>query len=97
MDNKMTDWRDLDLQDDETEMLESIENGEWQSIGNLVERQSNLRKMFSINDVNSNSININIDNEVFDIILNKSKQYGISYKELIEKLVNNFALNKVAL
>lgn len=33
----------------------------------------------------------------FDIIQNKSKQYGISYKELIERLVKNFAIGNVAL
>jgi len=97
MKNEIKDWKELDLEKDEIEMLESIENGEWKSIGNVEERRKNLKQFFSNYNDNLNSVNIELEKDIFDIIQNKSKQYGISYKELIERLVKNFAIGNVAL
>ena len=69
MNNNIKDWRDSTLPDDEIEMLESIENGEWKSIGNIDERRNNLREFFSDNGKSTNLININLVQEDFDIII----------------------------
>ncbi|MEI6088851.1 MAG: hypothetical protein WCR42_00210 [bacterium] len=95
MENK--DWRDYNLPNDEVELLESIESCEWKSIENLDERRNNLRAFFSKNNDSEKMININLDKDDFDSILNKSNQYGMNYKELIEKLVHNFAIGKIML
>ncbi|MBM2814690.1 MAG: hypothetical protein HW421_1452 [Ignavibacteria bacterium] len=97
MENKNQDWRDYKLQNEEIEMLESIERGEWRSIGNIEERRNNLRKFFNDNKEPSNNISISLDKEDYEIILKKSNQYGMNYKELIENLVHNFAIGKVIL
>ncbi len=97
MKNKNQDWRDYKLQDEEVEMLESIERNEWQSIGNIHERTNNLREFFSKKHEGENTININLNKEDLDILLTKSNQYGMNYKELIENLVHNFAIGKVIL
>jgi predicted DNA binding CopG/RHH family protein len=91
------DWRDYNLQDDEVELLESIESCEWKSIENIDERRNNLRAFFSKNNDSEKMININLDKDDFDSIINKSNQYGMNYKELIEKLVHNFAIGKIML
>lgn len=49
IDKNKKDWRDFQLEDEEIKLLESIENGEWQSIENLEERRQNLRESFSDN------------------------------------------------
>lgn len=97
MNNKNQDWRDNNLQVEEVELLESIENREWRSIENIEERRNNLRSFFAEDNIAENVININLDKEDFDSIVNKSNQYGMNYKELIEKLVHNFAIGKVML
>lgn len=94
---KNNDWRDYNLPNDEVELLESIESSEWKSIENLDERRNNLRAFFSNNNDSEKMININLDKDDFDSILNKSNQYGMNYKELIEKLVHNFAIGKIML
>jgi len=95
MENK--DWRDYNLPNDEVELLESVESSEWKSIENLDERKNNLRAFFSKNNDSEKIININLDKDDFNSILNKSNQYGMNYKELIEKLVHNFAIGKIML
>ncbi|MDT3741175.1 MAG: hypothetical protein RO257_16925 [Candidatus Kapabacteria bacterium] len=90
------DWSDLNLENEEIELLESIENGEWQSIGNIEDRKNNLRNFFLKNNENSNSVKIEIDKDVFNLLISKSNQSGVSYKELIEKMIRNFTVGKVA-
>lgn len=97
MKNKNQDWRDYNLQVEEVELLESIEKQEWRSIENIEERRNNLRSFFAEDNNAENVININLDKEDFDSIVDKSNQYGMNYKELIEKLVHNFAIGKVML
>jgi predicted DNA binding CopG/RHH family protein len=97
MENKNQDWKDYNLLNDEVEMLESIEKGQWLSIGDIESRKNNLRDFFSNKLKTNNIINLNLAQEDFEIILNKSNQYGINYKELLEKLVHNFAIGKVIL
>ena len=96
MKKKEQDWRDYNLEDDEIELLESVENREWKSIGNIEERRNNLRSYFS-NDEDTNFVNIKLNKSEFDLILSKSKQYGMNYKEVLEKLVHNFANGKITL
>ena len=97
MDNTNKDWRDYQLLNEEVDMLESVESGEWRSIGNIEERRQNLRYYFSDTHEKSNYININLDKEDFDMIMIKRNQYGMNTKELIEKLVHNFAVGKFIL
>jgi predicted DNA binding CopG/RHH family protein len=91
------DWRDINLNDDEVELLESVESGEWRSVENIEERRNNLREYFSDKTSSANNINITLDHEDLEIIIEKSNQYGMNHKELIEKLVHNFAIGKVML
>ncbi len=97
MENKNIDWRDSKLQNEEVDMLESIENGEWESNGNIEERRNSLRSFFSNIKENEKTINIRLAKEDFDIIQDKSKQFGMNYQELIQKLVHNYVTGKVIL
>lgn len=61
MKNEIKDWKELDLEESEIEMLESVENGEWQSIGNLEERKKNLKTILSHYKKNLSSVNIELE------------------------------------
>lgn len=97
MENKNQDWRDFDLDQDEVELLESIENKEWKSVGNIGSRQEQLRSFFIDENEQEKIINLKLKREDLEIIIKKSSQYGINYKELIEKVVHNFAIGKMVL
>lgn len=60
MKNEIKDWKELDLEESEIEMLESVENGEWQSIGNLEERKKNLKTILSHYKKSLSSVNIEL-------------------------------------
>ncbi|MGA2297179.1 MAG: hypothetical protein ABSG15_06505 [FCB group bacterium] len=57
MKNKNKDWHDYKLLDDEVEMLESIERGEWKSIDNIEKRHQTLRRFFSDKPEYVNNLN----------------------------------------
>jgi predicted DNA binding CopG/RHH family protein len=95
IENKSPDWRDYILNKDEIDMLESVEKGEWKSIGNIDERRQKLREFFGVSQENSNNINIELNKEDMEILMLKSSQIGLNYKEIIEKLVHNFAIGKI--
>jgi predicted DNA binding CopG/RHH family protein len=97
MKREMPDWSDLKLVNEEIELLKSVESGEWKSNNNIDDRKNELRMFFSENNSNHKSISINIKSEDFDYIESKSNQFGINNKELIEKLVHNFAIGKFVL
>jgi hypothetical protein len=40
-------------------------------------------------------MNIPLKKSEFDLIVHKSKHYGMNYKEVLEKLVQNFANGKI--
>ena len=90
------DWRELDLDSDELELLDSIEAGEWFSVGNIDERKNKLRNYFSPNNI-SNSVSIEIDKDTYNLMMSKCKQFGVSYNVLISKLIQNININNVAL
>jgi predicted DNA binding CopG/RHH family protein len=97
MKNKDQNWRDLNLDVDEVEMLESIERGEWKSVGNIEERRQRLREFFAQESDDMSNININLSKEEYEYLVQKSSQYGISYKELIGKLIQSYTSGKVVL
>jgi hypothetical protein len=94
--SKNKDWRELDIAPEEVELLESIESGDWVSVGDIEERKQKLRNFFSQNDV-LDSVSIEIDKDTYNLMMSKCKQFGVSYNVLITKLIQNININNVAL
>ena len=95
--SEIKDWKDYNLDKDEIEMLESVERGEWTSIGNIEERRQRLRDYFSTKSEPSRNVNICLNKNEFEKLLEKSSQYNMNYQELIEKLIHNFTSGKIIL
>ncbi len=91
------DWRDYELEKDEIELLNSVENGEWKSVGDIEERKRSIREFFSDDIEQKNTLNITLSKEDFDLIVKKSNQNGINYKELVVKLIKNYISGKIVL
>jgi predicted DNA binding CopG/RHH family protein len=97
MKNEDKDWRDYKLEPDEIELLESVERGEWKSVGNIEERRQELRRFFTKDFENYDRLFVELPKEDFELLRQKSQTYGISYQELVQKLIHGFANGKIML
>ena len=79
----------LDLDEEERELLESIENDEWVSIPNEKEEISRLRQM-AIADRSRQKIEVNLSmqdtNEIYDL----AEQLGISVSAVVQEVMHKY-------
>jgi predicted DNA binding CopG/RHH family protein len=83
----------LDLDEYETELLQSVENGEWQSRGNIDERMKELR--FFVKNQKKKAISIRVgENDIYEL-KKKALESGVPYQNIIQMLIHQFASNKI--
>jgi len=88
---------ELNLDEYETSLLESIDNEEWEGVSNIEELK------FLFQDIAKNTlkqlqtIEIKIEKEDIDAIEKRSNEYGISFDTLIYNLLHSFAKGKINL
>ena len=83
----------IDLDEYETELLRSVENGEWQSRGNIDERKKELRSY--IKNQKKKAISIRIaENDIYEL-KKKALESGVPYQNIIQMLVHQFVSNKI--
>ena len=79
----------LDLDEEERELLESIENDEWVSIPNEKEEITRLRQM-AIADRSTQKIEVNLSmqdtNEIYDL----AEQLGISVSTIVQEVMHKY-------
>jgi predicted DNA binding CopG/RHH family protein len=79
----------LDLDEEERELLESIENDEWVSIPNEKEEINRLRQM-AIADRSTQKIEVNLSmqdtNEIYDL----AEQLGISVSTIVQEVMHKY-------
>ena len=79
----------LDLDEEERELLESIENDEWVSIPNEKEEITRLRQM-AIADRSRQKIEVNLSmqdtNEIYDL----AEQLGISVSAVVQEVMHKY-------
>jgi predicted DNA binding CopG/RHH family protein len=83
----------LDLDEYETELLQSVENGEWQSRGNIDERMKELQAY--VKNQKKKAISIRIaENDIYEL-KKKALESGVPYQNIIQMLIHQFASNKI--
>lgn len=84
----------LDLDEEERELLESIENDEWVSIPNEKEEITRLRQM-AIADRSRQKIEVNLSmqdtNEIYDL----AEQLGISVSAVVQEVMHKYLEGEV--
>ena len=85
----------LDLDEYETELLQSVENGEWQSRGNIDERMKELQSYVKNQKKKAISIRIS-ENDIYEL-KKKALESGVPYQNIIQMLIHQFASNKIQL
>lgn len=85
----------IPLDEYENELLESVENGEWISKGNMDERLKVLQTYIKNQNKKAISIRVN-ENDIYEL-KKKALENSIPYQNLIQMLIHQFATNKIKL
>ena len=83
----------IDLDEYETELLKSVENGEWQSRGNIDERMKELQSYVKNQKKKAISIRVG-ENDIYEL-KKKALESGVAYQNIIQMLIHQFASNKI--
>ncbi|MFC1596152.1 CopG family antitoxin [Candidatus Margulisiibacteriota bacterium] len=87
----------LKLDKEEQILLESFENGEWQSSGNLESRREQLKRYVKHTIKSKKSISLRLpEGDLFEI-KKKSLEVDIPYQTLIQILVHRYVQGKIKL
>jgi len=83
----------IDLDEYETELLQSVDNGEWQSRGNIDERMKELQSYVKNQKKKAISIRVG-ENDIYEL-KKKALESGVPYQNIIQMLIHQFASNKI--
>ncbi|MEA3353077.1 MAG: antitoxin [Campylobacterota bacterium] len=83
------------LDEYEQDILQSVENGEWESKKNIDERLLELQSYIKHQKKKAISIRVN-ENDIYEL-KKKALENGIPYQNLIQVLIHQFASNKIHL
>jgi len=85
----------IELDAYETELLQSVENGEWQSRGKIADRVKELQSYVKNQKKKAISIRIS-ENDIYEL-KKKALESGVPYQNIIQMLIHQFASNKIKL
>jgi len=83
------------LDEYEQDILQSVENGEWESKKNIDERLLELQSYIKHQKKKAISIRVN-ENDIYEL-KKKALENGVPYQNLIQILIHQFAANKIHL
>jgi predicted DNA binding CopG/RHH family protein len=76
--------------EEELDILESYEKGEWQSVANLKEEIARYQLYAQETVAQMEKITIPISSEDFQAIQNKANEVGMPYQSLVAKIVREY-------
>lgn len=85
-------FRNLKLDDEEKELLRSIEAGEWKPVKNMKKAMADVRKAARYTLAKKKQINIRLPIQTVAKIKYKAKLEGIPYQTLIGSVLHKYAL-----
>lgn len=83
------------LDEYELDILQSVENGEWESKKNIDKRLIELQSFIKHQKKKAISIRVN-ENDIYEL-KKKALENGVPYQNLIQVLIHQFASNKIQL
>jgi predicted DNA binding CopG/RHH family protein len=83
------------LDEYETELLQSVENGEWRSRGNIDKRIQELQSYVKNQKKKAISIRVS-ENDIYEL-KKRALENGVPYQNIIQMLIHQFASNKIQL
>ncbi len=83
----------IDLDEYETDILQSVENDEWQSRGSIDNRIKELQSYVKNQKKKAISIRVG-ENDIYEL-KKKALESGVPYQNIIQMLIHQFASNKI--
>ena len=83
----------INLDEYETDILQSVENGEWQSRGDIDNRMKELQSYVKNQKKKAISIRVG-ENDIYEL-KKKALESGVPYQNIIQMLIHQFASNKI--
>jgi len=83
------------LDEYEQDILQSVENGEWQSKNNIDNRIQELQSYVKNQKKKAISLRVN-ENDIYEL-KKKALENSIPYQNIIQMLIHQFATNKIRL
>ena len=81
------------LDEYETELLQNVENGEWQSRGDIDSRMKELQSYVKNQKKKAISIRVG-ENDIYEL-KKRALESGVPYQNIIQMLIHQFASNKI--
>ena len=85
----------INLDEYEQDILQSVENGEWESKNNTDDRLLELQSYIKHQKKKAISIRVN-ENDIYEL-KKKALENSIPYQNIIQILIHQFATNKIQL
>jgi predicted DNA binding CopG/RHH family protein len=85
----------INLDEYEQDILQSVENGEWESKKNTNDRLKQLQSYIKNQKKKAISLRVN-ENDIYEL-KKKALVNGVPYQNLIQILIHQFATNKIQL
>ena len=83
----------INLDEYETDILQSVENDEWQSRGSIDNRIKELQSYVKNQKKKAISIRVG-ENDIYEL-KKKALESGVPYQNIIQMLIHQFASNKI--
>ena len=83
----------INLDEYEADILQSVENGEWQSRGDIENRMKELQSYVKNQKKKAISIRVG-ENDIYEL-KKKALESGVPYQNIIQMLIHQFVSNKI--
>lgn len=80
----------MKLDDNEKDLLSSIDNNEWKSVSNLSEQKSRLLQMAKRSSAKTKRITLRVTEHDYELAHVRAIQDGIPYQTLISSVIHRY-------
>ena len=86
---------DYKLDNEELELLESLENNEWQSVKNLDQELKEHKKIAKNTMKKDKRINIRISSKDLEMIKTTAAELGLPYQTLVSSILHQYVTGRL--
>lgn len=83
------------IRQSETEMIESVENGEWKSIPNIDDMKKRLMQAAAETAIADYRINLSLSKRDVEVFKTKALEEGIPYQMLMTSILHKYITGKL--
>jgi predicted DNA binding CopG/RHH family protein len=85
----------MKLDPNEKELLDSVEKGEWQSVGGLAKEKKRYENYATATFRKDRRLNIRISSKDLEALQKKALEEGLPYQTLISSLIHKFVSGRL--